>query len=146
MMWWTWKGWFWLISTLGGCVSLETTHIGYFHIWSIWWSWKDWIFFSLYFGRMWWTWKDWFWIIFTFEGVVVLKGLIFYYWLIWLLQITDCRITSCLCVCVCVEFWLTQLMQMASFVIIVSVGIFVFCVWHSISYGWCLWVHMRHIY
>ena len=78
---------------------------------------------------------------------MVLDRLDLVYWLIWLCQITAYRIINCcLFVCVYVDChtgqyfcligqWSTQLMQFGCIIIIVSVGIIVFCVQHCLSCG-----------
>ena len=89
-VWWSWKNWFWTVSTFRGCDGLERTNFEqfYFHRCS---------------SREWWSWKNWFWTVSTLggsgghertdfehfllsEGEVVLKELIlnsFYFQRVW---------------------------------------------------------------
>ena len=90
-VWWSWKNWFWTVSTLGGCGGLERTDFEQFLLLGVvWWSWKDWfwtvstlgqgvvvlkelILNSFYFGRVWWSWQNWFWTVSTLGGCGGLK-------------------------------------------------------------------------
>ena len=102
-VWWSWKNWFWTVSTVGGCGGLEGTHFEQFLLWEgvavlkelILKSFylKELILKSFFFGRVWWSWKNCslnslyfvrcggleridFEQIVLWEGVVVLKELI----------------------------------------------------------------------
>ena len=71
-MWWSWKNWFWKVSTLGGCGGrcgcLERTDFEQFLLWDSVVVLKEVILNSFYFGRVWWSWKNWFWTVSTLEG------------------------------------------------------------------------------
>ena len=84
-MWWSWKNWFWTVSTFRQCNGLEKN-----------WFWtvssligcgghertdfeqfllcegvvvmKELILNSFYFGKVWWSWKNWFWTVSTLGG------------------------------------------------------------------------------
>ena len=84
-VWWSWKNWFWTISTFWGCDHFETTDFEQFLLWAgvtvlkrtdfeqfllckgvmvL----KELILKSFYFGRVWWSWKNWFWRVSTLGG------------------------------------------------------------------------------
>ena len=88
-VWWSWKDWFWTVSTLGGCGGrcgglertdfehistfrgcggLERTDFEQFLLWEGLVVLKGLSFNSFYFGRVWWSWKNWFWTVYTFRG------------------------------------------------------------------------------
>ena len=71
-MWWSWKNWFWTVSTLEGCGGrcgcLERTDFEQFLLWEGVVVLKELISDSFYFGRVWWSWKNWFWTVSTLEG------------------------------------------------------------------------------
>ena len=67
-MWWSWKNWFWTVSTLGGCGGLERTDFEQFLLWDSEVVLKELILNSFYFGRVWWSWKNWLWTVSTLEG------------------------------------------------------------------------------
>ena len=77
-VWWSWKNWFWTVSTLGGWGGLERTDFEQFLLWEDVIILKELILNSFYFGRVWWSWKNWFWTdsFGGWEGMVVLKELI----------------------------------------------------------------------
>ena len=109
-VWWSWKDWFWTVSTFRRCGGHERTGFQPFLFWEVVMVLKELIFNSFYFGRVWWSWKNWFGTVSTFrgcssrvwwcgglertdseqfllsEGVVVLKELIlnsFYFQRVW---------------------------------------------------------------
>ena len=83
-MWWSWKNWFWTVSTLGRCGGLERTDFEQFLLWEryyglertdfeqvstlgkVWWSWKNWIWTVSTFGKVWWSWTNRIWTVSTF--------------------------------------------------------------------------------
>ena len=67
-MWWSWKNWFWIDCTVGGCAGLEGTHFKQFLLWEGVTVLKDLILNSFYFGRVWWSWKNWFWTVSTWKN------------------------------------------------------------------------------
>ena len=67
-MWWSWKNWFWIDCTVGGCGGLEGTHFKQFLLWEGVTVLKDLILNSFYFGRVWWSWKNWFWTVSTWKN------------------------------------------------------------------------------
>ena len=71
---WSWKNWFWTVSTLGGCGGLEITDFEQFLLWEGVLVLKELILNSFYFGRVWWSWKNWFWTFSTLGGCGVLKN------------------------------------------------------------------------
>ena len=52
-VWWSWKNWFWTISTLGRCAGLERTDFEQFPLWEGVVALKELILNSFYFGRVW---------------------------------------------------------------------------------------------
>ena len=86
-VWWSWKNWFWTVSTLGGCGGLERTDFEQFLLWkgvevgmvvS-----KELILNSFYFGRLWWSWKNSFWTVSTLGGCGGLESTDFEQFLLW---------------------------------------------------------------
>ena len=94
---WSWKNWFWRVSTLGGCDGLERTDFEQFRLWEgvvvgcggleridfeqfLLWEGvmvlKELILDIFYFGRVWQSWKNWFWRVSTLGGCDGLKELI----------------------------------------------------------------------
>ena len=102
-VWWSWKNWFWTVSTLWGYGGLERTDYEQFLLLEGVVVLKELILNSFYFVRVWWSWKKWFWTVSTlwgcgglersdfeqfllWEGVVVLKEMIlnsFYFVRVW---------------------------------------------------------------
>ena len=93
-VWWSWKNWFWTVSTLWGCGGLERSDFEQFLLCEGVVVLKELIMNSFYFVMVWWSWKKWFLTVSTLwgcgglertdfeqflllEGVVVLKELIF---------------------------------------------------------------------
>ena len=92
-VWWSWKNWFWTVSTLGGSGGHEITDFEHILLSEGVVVLKELILNSFYFQRVWWSWKDWVSTVSTLggcgglertdfeqfllsEGVVVLKELI----------------------------------------------------------------------
>ena len=67
-VWWSWKKWFWTVSTLEGCSGLEITDFEQFLLWEGGVVMKELILNSFYFGRVGWSWKNWFWTFSTLGG------------------------------------------------------------------------------
>ena len=67
-MWWSWKNWFWTVSTFGASGGLERSDFEQFLLWEGGVVLKELILNSFYFGRVWWSWKNWFWTVSTLEG------------------------------------------------------------------------------
>ena len=99
-VWWSWKNWFWTVSTLGGCGSLERTDFEQFLLSEGVVVMKELILNSFYFQRVWLSWKNSFWTVSTlggsgdlewthfeqfliWEGLVVLKQLFLNQFLLW---------------------------------------------------------------
>ena len=89
-MWWSWKDWFWTVSTLGGCGGLQRTDFEQFLLWEGMMLLKELILNSFYFGTVWWSSKNWFWTVSTLGqcggrcgGVVVMKETDFEQFLLW---------------------------------------------------------------
>ena len=112
-IWWSWKNWFWTVSTLGGCGSLERLILNRFfegvvvlkEFWTV--STlggcdglertdfeqfllleglvvlKELILNSFYFGRVWWSWKNWFWTVSCLGGCGGLERIHFEQILLW---------------------------------------------------------------
>ena len=56
-MWWSWKNWFWTVSTLGRYDGLERTDFEQFLLWDSVVVLKELILNSFYFWKVWWSWK-----------------------------------------------------------------------------------------
>ena len=54
VVWWSWKNWFWTVSTLRGCGSHEKTDFEQFLLWEGVVVMKELILISFYFERVWW--------------------------------------------------------------------------------------------
>ena len=67
-MWWSWKDWFWTVSILGGCGSLERTDFEQFLLSEGLVVLKGLSLNSFYFGRLWWSWKNSFWTVSILRG------------------------------------------------------------------------------
>ena len=86
-VWWSWKNWFWTVSTLGGCGGLERTDFEQFLLWKgvelgvvvL----KELILNSFYFGRVWWSWKNWLWTVSTLGRCGSLERTHFEQFLLW---------------------------------------------------------------
>ena len=76
-VWWSWKNWFWTVSTFRGCGGHERTNFEQFLLWEVVMVLKELILNSFYFREVWWSWKNSFWNILLSEGVVVMKELVF---------------------------------------------------------------------
>ena len=86
MVWWSWKNWFWTVSTFGRYDGLERTDFEQFLLWDSVVVMKELILNSFYFGMVWWSWKNWFWTVLLWEGMMVLKELnlnSFYFGKVW---------------------------------------------------------------
>ena len=70
-VWWSWKNWFWTVSTLEGCEvrcgGIERTDFEQFLLWEGVVALKELILKSFYFGRVWWSWKNWIRTVSTLE-------------------------------------------------------------------------------
>ena len=84
-LWWSWKNWFWTISTLGVCVGLERTEFEQFLL-----SedcvvvLKELSLNSFHFERsVWWSWKNWVWTVSTLEVCGGLERTEFEQFLLW---------------------------------------------------------------
>ena len=67
-MWWSWKNWFWTVSTFRGCGGLERTDFEQVLLSEGVVVMKELVFNSFYFGRVWWSWRNSFWTVSTFRG------------------------------------------------------------------------------
>ena len=67
-VWWSWKNWFWTVSTLGQYGGLERTDFEQFLLWDSMVVLKELIYNSFYFGRVWWSWKNWISTVSALEG------------------------------------------------------------------------------
>ena len=56
-VWWSWKNWFWTVSILRQCGGLERTDFEQFLLWEGVVVLKELILNSFYFGKVWWSWK-----------------------------------------------------------------------------------------
>ena len=88
-VWWSWKNWFWTVSTLEQWGGLERTDFEQFLLWnSVMVSavvavMKELILNGFYFGKVWCSWKNSFWTVSTLEGCGGLQRSDFEQFLLW---------------------------------------------------------------
>ena len=82
-VWWSWKNWFWTVSTLGGSGGHERTDFEHFLLSEGEVVLKELILNSFYFQRVWWSWKNWFWTVSNLGGSGDLEWTHFEQFLIW---------------------------------------------------------------